>query len=161
MRPSARERGPLKTAARLVALTVVLLVGIAPGVASADAGDPQAVIVSPADGTVFPQGTNVQFGFFCASDTSFVVSCDGSQLLGSPIDATNAGPHTLSVTATDFDGRTTTATSTYTVLDLTPPHVDFRVPADGATYDQGASLTYDYSCADDPGGLGIQACIAG
>lgn len=161
MRWSAREGGPVKTAARLVALTTVLIVGIAPGVAPAAGADPQAVIVSPADGTVLPQGANVQFGFFCASDTSFVVSCDGSQPLGSSIDTTNAGTHTLSVTATDFDGRTTTATATYTVLDLTPPHVDFRVPADGATYAQGASLAYDYGCADDAGGLGIQACIAG
>jgi hypothetical protein len=151
----------MKTAARLAALTVVLLVGIAPGVASAGAGDPQVFIESPADGSVFPQGANVQFGFFCTSDTSFVVSCQGSQPLGSLIDTANAGTHTLSVTATDYDGRTTTATATYTVLDLTPPHVDFRVPADGATYDQGASLTYDYECADDPGGLGIQACIPG
>src|SRR5262245_5703410 len=127
MRPSAREGGPMKTAARLVAVTTVLLVGVAqaPGVASADAGDPQAVIVSPADGTVFAQGANEQFGFFCASDTSFVVSCDGSQPLGSALDTTNAGPHTVSVTATDFDGRTSTATATYTVLDTTAPHVDF------------------------------------
>jgi hypothetical protein len=162
MRAFARHGGSLmKTAARLAALTIVLLIGIAPGVASADTGDPQVFIGSPADGSVFPQGANVQFGFFCASDTSFVVSCEGSQPLGSLIDTTNAGSHTLSVTATDFDGRTTTATASYTVLDLTPPHVDFRVPADGATYDQGASLAYDFGCADDPGGLGIQACLAG
>ena len=151
----------MKTLARLATLTIVLLVGVAPGVASADAGDPQVFIASPADGSVFAQGANVQFGFFCTSDTSFVISCDGSQPLGSLVDTANAGTHTVSATATDFDGRTVTVTATYTVIDTTPPHVDFRVPADGATYEQGASLTYDYGCADDPGGLGIQACIAG
>lgn len=151
----------MKTLARLAALTIVLLVGIGPGVASADAGDPQVFIETPADGSVFPQGASVQFGFFCMSDTSFVTSCDGSQPLGSSIDTFHAGAHTLSVTATDFEGRTTTVTATYTVFDTTPPHVDFRVPADGAVYDQGAGLTYDYGCADDPGGLGIQECVAG
>jgi hypothetical protein len=162
MRAFARHGGSLmKTAVRLAALTIVLLVGIAPGVASADAGDPQVFIESPADGGLFPQGVNVQFGFYCTSDASFVISCVGSQPLGSLIDTTNAGTHTLSVTATDYDGRTTTATATYTVFDTTPPHVDFRMPADGATYAQGASMTYDYDCADDPGGLGIQECFAG
>src|SRR5262249_5885564 len=79
MRAFARYGGLMKTAVRLAALTIVLLVGSAPGVASADAGDPQAFIATPADGCVFPQGANVQFGFFCTSNTSFVISCDGNQ----------------------------------------------------------------------------------
>ena len=151
----------MKTLARLVALTTVLLVAAWPATASADPGDPQVVIESPSDGSLYPQGASVQFAFFCTSDTSTIVSCQGSRALGSYVDTFNAGQHTLSVTATDYDGRTTTATTTYTVWDTTPPHVDFRVPADGATYEQGATLTYDYDCADDPGGLGIQECVAG
>jgi hypothetical protein len=151
----------MNTLARLAALMSVLLVAAWPATASADPGDPQIVIETPGDGSLYPQGASVQFGFFCSSDTSTIVSCQGSQPLGSSIDTFDAGQHILSVTATDYEGRTTTATTTYTVLDTTPPHVDFRVPGDGATYAQGASLVYDYDCADDPGGLGIQACLAG
>jgi len=150
----------MKTLARLAALTIVLLVAAWPSGASADPGDMQIVIGSPTDGSVYPQGANVQFAFACLSTTVAIVSCDGSQPLGSYIDTFHAGTHTLSVTATDYLGETTTLSTTYMVFDWTPPHVDFRVPADGATYDQGATLTYDYDCADDPGGLGIQACIA-
>jgi hypothetical protein len=109
---------------------------------------------------VFPQGYNVQLGFFCASDTSTVISCVGSQPLGSQLDTFQAGPHTVTVTATDFDGRQTVASRTYTVYDITKPHVVFRTPADGATYEQGSNLTYDYGCEDDPGGLGILACAS-
>jgi hypothetical protein len=150
----------MKTLARLAALTIVLLVAASPATASADAGDMQIVIGTPTDGGVYPQGATVQFAFACISTTVAIVSCDGSQPLGSDIDTFHAGTHTLSVTATDYLGETATASVTYTVFDWTPPHVDFRVPGDGATYDQGSSLTYDYDCADDPGGLGIQACIA-
>jgi hypothetical protein len=151
----------VKALLRLTVLTLVLFAAAWPGAASADPGDPQALIVSPSDGSFYPQGASVQFGFYCVSDTSFVVSCEGSQPLGSLLDTANAGAHTLSVTATDFEGRTTTTTSTYNVIDTTPPHVEFRTPADGATYDLGADLTYDYSCVDDPGGLGIHECVPG
>ena len=133
----------MKTLARLAALTIVLLVAAWPSGASADPGDMQIVIGSPTDGSVYPQGANVQFAFACLSTTVAIVSCDGSQPLGSYIDTVHAGTHTLSVTATDYLGETTTLSTTYTVFDWTPPHVDFRVPADGATYDQGATLTYD------------------
>jgi len=162
MRRFACEKGvSMKAPLRLTVLMLVVLGAAWPGVAAADPSAPQAFIESPGDGSVYPQGASVQFGFYCTSDTSFVVSCEGSQPLGSLVDTANAGTHTLSVTAADFDGRTTTTTATYTVIDTTPPHVDFRTPADGATYDLGADLTYDYSCADDPGGLGIQECIPG
>jgi hypothetical protein len=136
------------------------LVGAVPGAAWADGDGPEAHIANPPDGWMYPQGAKDQFAFYCTSATSFVVSCEGSQPLGSLLDTSTAGPHTVSVTATDFEGRQSTTTATYTVFDITPPHVDFRTPADGATYDLGADLTYDYSCADDSGGLGIQACIA-
>src|SRR5207253_2301990 len=78
---------------------------------------------------------------------------------GSLLDTAQAGPHTVSVTATDYEGRQSTATATYTVWDTTPPHVVFRVPADDATYAQGTDLKYDYSCEDDAGGLGILECV--
>jgi len=142
----------------LAAVAAAVLMGL-PAAASAAAGDP-VVYFSFDDGAVFSQGYNVQLGYFCASDTSAIVSCVGSQPLGSQLDTAHAGPHTVTVTATDFDGRQTVASRSYTVLDITKPHVVFRTPADGATYEQGASLTYDYGCEDDPGGLGILACVS-
>ncbi len=146
---------------RLPLVTIVLLAGTAlPDAASAEAGAPEAHIVDPADGAYYPQGANVQFAFYCTSDTSTVVSCEGSQPLGSLIDTSTAGAHTLSVTATDYEGRQSTDAVTYNVLDFTPPHVEFRTPANGATYDLGADLTSDFSCVDNPGGLGIQACFS-
>jgi hypothetical protein len=139
-------------------VVVAALAGL-PAAASADSGDPVAYIDETLDGRVFPQGYAYSFGFFCKSETSFVVSCEGSQPLGSLLDTAQAGSHTVSVIAVDYEGRRSTATATYTVFDTTPPHVVFRVPADGATYAQGADLKYDYSCADDLGGLGILACV--
>jgi hypothetical protein len=139
-------------------LAAAALLGV-PAAASADAGDP-VVYFSFDDGVVYPQGYDATLGFLCTSDTSTVISCVGSQPLGSKLDTTQAGPHTVTVTATDFDGRQTVASQTYTVLDITKPHVLFRTPANGANYEQGSSLTYDYGCEDDPGGLGILACAS-
>jgi len=142
----------------LTVLAAAALISL-PAAASADAGDP-IVYFGFDDGAVFPQGYDISFGFFCASDTSAIVSCEGSHPLGSKLDTFQAGPHTVTVRATDYEGRQTIATQTYTVWDITKPHVLFRTPADGATYEQGAQLTYDYSCEDDPGGLGILACAS-
>ena len=150
------------SARRLLGLTrmFVVVATVGTGTAAADPADPQAHILSPADGQQYPQGATVQFAFYCSSETSFVISCAGSQDLGSELDTVQAGSHTVTVTATDYDGRHSTATSTYTVIDITPPHVEFGTPADGASYEMGADLHYDYACADDPGGLGILECFS-
>jgi hypothetical protein len=137
----------------LVIFAVAALAGL-PAAASAAEGDP-LVYLSPADGWVFPQGATFSFGFACESPNSAIVSCVGSQPLGSALDTFHAGPHTLWVTATDWEGRQTTATSTYTVFDFTKPYVVFRTPSDAAVFELGSSATIDYSCEDDAGGLGI------
>jgi hypothetical protein len=137
----------------LTMLAVAALVGF-PAAASADPEDP-IVYLSPPDGMVFPQGADFSFGFACVSPSSGIVSCEGSQPLGSKLDTFHAGAHTLSVTATDYEGRETTSTTTYTVFDITKPHAVFRTPTDGAVFELGSSATFDYACEDDPGGLGI------
>jgi hypothetical protein len=134
-------------------LAAVTLAGL-PAAASADAGDP-VVYMSVTDGWAYPQGYDVSFGFLCTSPTSAIVSCEASQPMGSKLDTFYAGPHTVWVTATDYEGRQTTVYATYTVIDITKPHVIFNTPSDGATFEQGSSVTADYACADDPGGLGI------
>jgi hypothetical protein len=136
--------------AALVAVGLVVL----PGSAYADDGDP-IVYMSVTDGWAYPQGYDVSFGFLCVSPTSAIVSCEASQPMGSKLDTFYAGSHTVWVTATDYEGRQTTASATYTVIDITKPHVIFTTPSDGATLEQGSSVTADYACADDPGGLGL------
>lgn len=140
----------------VAALAAVTLAGL-PASAYADAGDPNAPVVymSVTDGWAYPQGYDVSFGFVCVSPASAIVSCEASQPMGSKLDTFYAGPHTVWVTATDYEGRQTTATATYTVIDITKPHVIFTTPSEGATFEQGSSVTADYACADDPGGLGL------
>jgi hypothetical protein len=134
-------------------LAIAALVGL-PAPASADEGDP-VVYFGFDDGSYYPQGYDITFGFLCVSPVSAIVSCEASQALGSKLDTFHAGVHTVSVTAIDYEGRQTTASATYTVIDITKPHAIFRTPSEGAVYDQGAQITYDYSCEDDPGGLGM------
>jgi hypothetical protein len=137
----------------LLAALVVALAAL-PGAAFADAADP-IVYFGFTDGSYYPQGADVSFGFACVSPSSGIISCEGSQPLGSKLDTFHAGPHTVSVTATDFEGRQTISSQTYTVIDTTKPQVVFRTPSDGARLEQGSFVTADYTCQDDPGGLGI------
>jgi hypothetical protein len=138
----------------LVAVLVAVALAGLPAAAYADDADP-IVYLSFDDGWVYPQGYDVTFGFVCVSPTSAIVSCEGSQPFGSKLDTFHAGPHTVSVTATDYEGRQTTKSATYTVLDITKPHVIFHTPTDGMVFDQGSYVTADYACEDDPGGLGL------
>jgi hypothetical protein len=137
----------------VAALAAAALSGL-PAAAYADDGDP-IVYLSVTDGWAYPQGYDVSFGFICVSPTSAIVSCEASQPMGSRLDTFSAGPHTVWVTATDYEGRQTTASATYTVIDITKPHVIFNTPSEGATLEQGSPVTADYACADDPGGLGL------
>lgn len=137
----------------VTALAAVALVWLP---AAAYAGDSDPIIdMSVPDGWVYFQGYDVSFGFLCRSPVSTIVSCVGSQPFGSKLDTFHAGYHTVSVTATDYEGRQTTASATYFVLDFTKPHVIFTTPSEGATYEQGSIVRADYACADNPGGMGI------
>ena len=118
---------------------------------------PSIDIYSPtADGFYIP-GRDTQAFYLCSSAVSFIVSCQGEAPLGAPIDVSNSGPHTFTVRAVDGQGRSATKTVTYQVIDIAPPTIDLRTPADGATYELGSNLTVDYSCSD-PGGSGVAYC---
>ena len=60
--------------------------------------------------------------------------------------------------ATDFEGRTSTASVTYEVFDFLAPEVIARAPANGAEYEVGQEVEVDYECLDEPGGSGVQLC---
>jgi Tol biopolymer transport system component len=108
------------------------------------------------DGIYFPDGGAIAY-YVCSSTVSPVVSCVGDVPILAPIDVSTAGPHTFTVRAVDFDGRTATKTVTYEVLDITPPQIDLRTPMDGAEYELGSDVKIDYSCSD-PGGSGVIYC---
>jgi len=149
----AKDSSAVRRCLLLVLLSLAAFAAL-PAVASADSADPY-VVFSFQDGWFYPQGVDVDYGFFCFSPGSFIVSCEGNPPFESKLDTFHAGQHTVSVTATDYDGRQTTATQTYTVIDITKPHVIWRTPSEGATFEQDSRVTVDFACEDDPGGLGI------
>jgi Tol biopolymer transport system component len=121
-------------------------------------GAPQVRIFSPVDGGLYFPGATDGVFYSCSSAVSFVMQCTGSQHLGAVVDTSFAGLHQFSVTATDLEGRQTTETISYTVLDLTPPTITVHTPFDGATYDVGESATVEFACSDGIGGSGIFYC---
>jgi hypothetical protein len=125
--------------------------------AGATTDEPTIDIYSPSgDGVYFPGHSDAAY-YVCSSAVTYIASCEGDVPLFAPIDVSTAGQHTFTVRAVDGEGRTATKTVTYEVLDLTPPSIDLRTPADGATYELASNVTIDYSCSD-PGGSGVGYC---
>jgi Tol biopolymer transport system component len=123
-------------------------------------GSPEIHILSPVDGATYASGSGAVALYFCTSEISFVIACDGNLGLGDPLDPA-PGTHQLTVTATDVEGRQSQASVTYTILsapDLTPPTIAIDTPADGASYGLGDNVTVHYSCTDEPGGSGVGVC---
>jgi hypothetical protein len=92
-----------------------------------DATPPQVLITSPPPGAIFELGQNVAAAFRCLDSGSGVKSCTGSTANGSPLPTGTIGEKTLTVTATDIVGHTTTATRTYRVV---WPFTGFFAPVD-------------------------------
>jgi Tol biopolymer transport system component len=133
---------------------------VSPVVSPPDA--PQIQILSPEDGGIYLPDAGVIAVYFCTSQVSFVVSCEGNIGFAEPVDST-PGTHQLTVTATDLEGRQSTASVSYTIFgetvsDQTAPTIALDTPADGATYALGESVTVHYSCADEDGGSGLASC---
>jgi Tol biopolymer transport system component len=122
-------------------------------------GGPDIHFLSPVDGATYASGGGDIAIYFCTSEISVVVSCDGNLALGEPLDPT-PGTHRLTVVGTDVDGRQSVASVSYTIFapDETPPTIAIDTPADGATYALGENATVHYSCADEPGGSGLGVC---
>ncbi|MFL5944110.1 MAG: PxKF domain-containing protein [Gaiellaceae bacterium] len=118
---------------------------------------PTITILSPEPGRFYFPDSRPGAYYQCFSAVSWIVSCEGDLPLFAPIDVSTAGTHTFTVRATDADGRVTTTSVEYGVVDLMPPTVEFRTPREGGTYDLGSDVTVDYSCSDPDGG-GILAC---
>ena len=68
------------------------------------------------------------------------------------------GDYSFYTRATDNAGHYEDAPAsadTTTKVDTKGPSITITTPQDGATYDQGATIDADYSCADEPGGSGL------
>ena len=102
--------------------------------------------------------TSASFAFTSSkADSTFDCSLDGAAFTSctSPQSYTGLsdGRHTFQVRATDASGNTdpTPASEGWTVqapADATAPTISITSPADGATYQQGASIYASYSCSD-------------
>jgi Glycine rich protein len=81
------------------------------------AGAPSAQISSPADGATYTRGQITAASYICRDGASGpgINACTGTIASGAPIDTSQPGPHTFTVTATSIDGQRTAVSVHYTV----------------------------------------------
>ncbi|PTL59392.1 hypothetical protein [Paraconexibacter algicola] len=121
------------------------------------AAPPTATITAPAGETVALDAT-LTADFACAADTATTLATTGgcvASVSGPTVTATAvadgdtlptaaAGTYTLTVTATDALGQTTTETATYTATD--GPAVQLTSPAPNAVFARNQAATLTYTC---------------
>ena len=78
-------------------------------------GSPVVKIKTPAEGAVYRLGKVVHASYKCKDASTTIALCAGTVPKGAAIDKSTPGAHTFTVTATDADGTTATATTHYTV----------------------------------------------
>jgi hypothetical protein len=125
-----------------------------------DSRPPTISITTPADGAGYGLGDHLTVNYGCADSGSGIQSCTGTAPSGTDLDTTQTGSYSFRVSSSDAAGNTTTATTTYNIVDRTPPSIVIPTPANGALYTQDDTVTADYSCADQPGGSGLLSCSA-
>ena len=129
--------------------------------ARVDAVAPSITLTAPVEFPGYSRHAVVPAAYSCADDSAGagIASCVGTVPDGDAIPTSAIGEHRFTVTAIDAAGNTTTRTVTYTVLDVTAPAALVSTPADGASYDRGATVAADYGCADEGGGSGVESCV--
>ena len=81
------------------------------------AGAPSAQISSPADGATYTRGQITAASYICRDGASGpgINACTGTVASGAPIDTSQPGQHSFTVTATSIDGQRTAVSVHYTV----------------------------------------------
>jgi hypothetical protein len=122
---------------------------------------PVASIGTPASGAVYPLGTTVTESFSCAEGANGpgISSCtdQNGHPTGTPLDTSQGGSHTLTVTATSADGLSSSSSTDYTVV--APPKVWLPLPSDGSTYTLGQVVHSWFLCGEGDGGPGLKSCV--
>ena len=123
-------------------------------------GAPTVSITSPADGSTFHVNESITFEG-TASDTedgdltadlSWNSSIDDFIGTGGSFSATlSEGEHTITASVTDSGGNTGSASISIAVVNDAPV-VTILQPADGATFDSGASITFEGTASDTEDG---------
>ena len=130
------------------------------GTTACDLVPPTVDLRSPEDGSHVAQGAPLVVDFSCDdSGGSGLESCEGSVPDGELLDTSELGDVSVTVTARDNAGNETVVTNTVTVVDETKPTISLTTPAAGATYELGAVVLADYTCADEPNGSGLDSCV--
>jgi hypothetical protein len=128
------------------------------------AAGPTVTITVPQDGATYKVGDDVTADYVCDDGPgSGVQDCTGDLPAGELVDTTSAGAQTFTVDAVDKAGHTTQKTVSYDVVpagpaDTEPPVIRIASPLDGATFNQGESVTAVYECEDF--GSGLDYCDA-
>jgi Tol biopolymer transport system component len=121
---------------------------------------PVVLMTTPPEGAVYELGQVVKAEFTCADAGSGPATCSGTPANGAPLDTSSAGTKTITVTATDLVGHTTTFTRTYEVVQRDVLFVrvgDIWVvdPAGGAPVQLTSGLNNDDEPEWYPGGKKI------
>ncbi|HTQ67167.1 MAG TPA: YncE family protein [Solirubrobacteraceae bacterium] len=121
---------------------------------------PSVSITSPNGSTLYHVGESVAAKFTCTEGAGGpglkpgTEGCKGSVANGSNIDTSKQGPQQVVVTATSQDGEVTVASVEYKVTG--PPLVSIFAPAEGATYQQNATVAASFSCIEGDFGPGLK-----
>lgn len=123
---------------------------------------PAVTINSPPDNSIYEEGTTISFtgtasdpedGFISDVSLSWFSSLDGPLGTGTSISSTlTKGTHIVSLTATDSEGDTGSATLTIFVGN-NPPTVSIDSPLSGTNYDTGEFITFQGTSADAEDGI--------
>lgn len=124
-----------------------------------DTKPPSIAVTTPTPGAEYGVGQQVAADFSCSDEGSGIASCVGSVADGALLDTSSPGQKTFKVDATDKAGNPATKSVSYSVADRTAPVITLTSPTEGAVYTLGQKVLAGYSCADEPNGSGVAACV--
>jgi hypothetical protein len=127
---------------------------------------PQVIITAPVNNAAYLWTAIPPADFTCLAGAGSTIQSCKATVGGQPIANHQAlpnafGPHVLTVTATDADGLTSTASATYTstVSTVALPPVTIRSPRQGGTYRLGQAVAARYSCTATSTGPALTSCV--